>query len=173
MPILARFSLSPVSRRTRVFALASALLISLSSPAVFAQTNAADDAAKRRRGTTDDNGRRGGSPEDMQARMMTSMRERFEVPDDEEWKIISERLGKVMELRRNSAGGGFGAIGAFAGRGQPTGDRGVSARRGVSGRADPPLTASPLVARRVSGKRPIRSHTQKPPPEAPCEPCTY
>src|SRR5688572_12627482 len=135
MPILARFSLSPVSRRTRVFALASALLISLSSPAVFAQNNAADDAAKRRRGTTDDNGRRGGSPEDMQARMMTSMRERFEVPDDEEWKIISERLGKVMELRRNSAGGGFGAIGAFAGRGQPTGgdnNRGGRGRPGGS-----------------------------------------
>jgi hypothetical protein len=111
-----RSSSPPPTRRAAVLgAFASVLLISLTTPTLLAQ-NTADDAAKRRRGgaASEDGGRRGGSPEDMQARLLSSMRERLEVPDDEEWKIISERLGKVMELRRNTAGG---ALAAFAGRG--------------------------------------------------------
>jgi hypothetical protein len=133
MSTLSRFNLSPLSRRARTLgALASALLISVSSSALLAQ-NAADDASKRRR-SSDESGRRGGSAEDMQARLMNSLRERLEVPDDEEWKIISERLGKVMELRR-SAGGPLAGVGAFAGRGQPGGgdnSRGRGSRPGGS-----------------------------------------
>lgn len=63
------------------------------------------------------------TPQDMQARMLSSLRERLEVTDDEEWKLISERVTKVMELRR-SAGGGMAMIGAFAGRGGPPGGGG-------------------------------------------------
>ena len=133
MSTLHRSSLSPLSRRTRVFGvLASALLISISSSAMMAQSTDADDAAKRRRSTGADDGRRGGSPEDMQARMLSSLRERFEITDDEEWKIVSERLGKVMELRRNTAGGGFGGF-AFGGRGPQGGgdtNRGGDSNRG-------------------------------------------
>jgi hypothetical protein len=58
----------------------------------------------------------------MQARMLTGMRDRLEVPDDEEWKLISERLSKVMELRRSTMTGGFG--GGFTGRGGPGGPGG-------------------------------------------------
>jgi hypothetical protein len=58
----------------------------------------------------------------MQARMLSSLRERLEVPDDEEWKIISERLGKVVELRRSTIGTAGGIAAAFAGRGSPGGD---------------------------------------------------
>ena len=57
----------------------------------------------------------------MQARMLAGLRERFEVTDDEEWKLISERLTKVMELRRNTASSAFGGMGALAGRGAPQG----------------------------------------------------
>jgi hypothetical protein len=61
----------------------------------------------------------------MQARLLSSLRERLEVTDDEEWKLISERISKVNDLRRNSAGAAFGGIAAFAGRGSQTGgDRG-------------------------------------------------
>src|SRR5688572_14197345 len=106
MHSISRFNLSPISRRARVFgAIASALLISVSSSALLAQNTGAEDP-RRRRGSADENGRKGFNPEDVQARMMTSLRERLDVPDDEEWKIISERLGKVMELRRASTGGG-------------------------------------------------------------------
>lgn len=92
--------------------------------AIIPQLRAADDPANRRRGGTDDASRRGGSPEDMQARMLNGLRERFEVTDDEEWKLISERLSKVMELRRSAASS---ALGAFAGgRGGPPGGGGTS-----------------------------------------------
>ncbi len=132
-------SRSLASRSCRAFAalaLAGVLASSLS-----AQTRPAGDEANRRRGDqgADAGGRRGGgSPEEMQARMLASLRERFEVTDDEEWKLIAERLGKVTELRRNAAGaGGFGG---FAGRGPggpggaPGGDRGgPAAGRGGRG----------------------------------------
>ena len=63
------------------------------------------------------------SPQDMQARMLSGLRDRLEITDDEEWKVISERVLKVSELRRSSMGGGFGMMG---GRGGPPGggDRG-------------------------------------------------
>lgn len=114
-----RFTLTSAPLRARALgAIASLLLISITSPSTFAQ-NTTGDSNRRRGGSGDDNsGRRGGfNPEDMQARMLSSLRERLEVPDDEEWKIISARLGKVLELRRNTGAG----IGAFVGRGGPPG----------------------------------------------------
>lgn len=133
MRTLSRFNLSPLSRRVRVMsAIASALLLSLSDTTLFAQNSGPDDAAKRRRAnTTEDNGRRGFNPEEMQNRMLSSLRERLEVADDEEWKIISERIGKVMELRRTT-GGAPGGFAAFAGRGGPP--SGDSARGGRTAR---------------------------------------
>ncbi len=50
--------------------------------------------------------------------MLGSIRERLEVPDDEEWKLISTRVMKVSELRRASGGGMAGGM-AFGGRGGP------------------------------------------------------
>src|SRR5665213_2962904 len=38
---------------------------------------------------------------DLQARRMNKLRERFEVTDDAEWQLISERITKVMEVRRS------------------------------------------------------------------------
>jgi hypothetical protein len=141
MHTLTRFNLSPLSRRARVFgALASALLISISSSALLAQNPGADDAAKRRRTGTDD-GRRGGSPEDMQARMLSSLRERFEITDDAEWKIVSERLAKVTELRRNTTGGAFGAAAAFAGRGPQGGGDSNRGGRGTRPGGSPDMVA--------------------------------
>jgi hypothetical protein len=42
------------------------------------------------------------------AQMMLQMKESMGVTNDEEWKLISERLTKVMELRRESMMGGRG-----------------------------------------------------------------
>lgn len=59
----------------------------------------------------DDNGqglrqrRANSNPADNQARMMNRLRERFEVTDDAEWQLISDRITKVMELRRSTLGG--------------------------------------------------------------------
>ena len=143
MQSLSRFSLSPISRRARALSIASALLLSVASPDALAQNNPDDSTKRRRPNSSDENGgRRGGSPEDMQARMLSSLRERLEVPDDEEWKIISERLGKVMELRRNAAGGGpLGGPGAFVGRGPQGGADNARGPRGGRPAANPEMAA--------------------------------
>jgi hypothetical protein len=55
------------------------------------------------------NGRGNFNPEDMQKRMMSALREQFGVTDDEEWKLISDRIAKVSEIRRNTTSG-FGGL---------------------------------------------------------------
>ena len=76
--------------------------------------------------------------------MLAAARERLEVTDDAEWKVISDRVMKVMELRRATMSGG---VGMFGGRGGPPGgDRGSSggdsnAGRGFRGGGSPELAA--------------------------------
>jgi hypothetical protein len=50
------------------------------------------------------------NPEEMQARILAHMRTQFAVADDAEWKLISDRILKVMELRRSVGGPGFGMV---------------------------------------------------------------
>jgi len=50
-------------------------------------------------------------PEQMRQRMMERYREQLEVKGDDEWKLIQERIEKVVEARRQvgfGGGGGFG-----------------------------------------------------------------
>lgn len=138
-----RFSASPSpsSRALRVVpALGFSALLWATSGTMFAQAPAtgADDGNRRRRPTQDGagGGERGNfNPAEMQARMLTQLRERLEVTDDEEWKVISDRIAKVAELRRSAPGAG-GGIGAFMGRGGPGGPGGGTAGGGgdTSGR---------------------------------------
>ncbi len=59
-------------------------------------------------------------PEQMRQRMLERMRDQFEVKDDAEWKLISERITKVMEARRAVGGpGGFRGFGPPGGPGGP------------------------------------------------------
>jgi hypothetical protein len=140
MPSRSRSHFSPLSRRARaVGAIASALLLGVSLPALSAQ-NTNDDATKRRRGAPAEEGGRRGNPEDMQARLLSSLRERLEVPDDEEWKIVSERLGKVIELRRTSSAAAPN-FAAFAGRGQAGGGDNNRGGRGSRAGGSPELAA--------------------------------
>ena len=62
--------------------------------------------------------RQGGNfdPAQMRQRMMERMKEQFGVTNDDEWKIISERIEKVTEARRAS-GAGINAFGFGGGRG--------------------------------------------------------
>jgi hypothetical protein len=59
-------------------------------------------------------------PAEMRARMMERAREVLDVPKDDEWKIVSERLEKVMTAQRDvrafGGGGGFGFGGGRGGR---------------------------------------------------------
>lgn len=82
--------------------------------------------------------RRGGQrgdfdPAQMRERMAERMKERFGVTNDDEWKIISERIEKVTEARRGTGvGGGFAAMGRGGGRG-PGGDGAPGGGRGQGG----------------------------------------
>ena len=55
-------------------------------------------------------------PAEMRQRMMDRVREQLEVKSDDEWKIISERVEKVMTARRDVPGG-FGGFGRGPGGG--------------------------------------------------------
>lgn len=82
-------------------------------------------------------------PEQMRQRMMERYKEALEVTSDDEWKVISERIQKVSDARREV---GFGMMGrGMFGRGgrggdnAPQGDRGGA--RGGFGQANPELEA--------------------------------
>jgi len=50
----------------------------------------------------------GGDPAEFRQRMMDNIREQFGVKDDAEWKLIEERVGAVMDARRDVGFGGSG-----------------------------------------------------------------
>ncbi len=85
-------------------------------------------------GTQSTFAQRGGGnfdPAEMQKRMMDRMRESFDVKDDAEWKLISERITAVTDARRGT--GGMGGMGALLRR--PGGDQGAdTANNGGGGR---------------------------------------
>ncbi len=120
-------SIFPLRRLSRsVILLGAAAVLVGATSSVFAQAPGADDRRRRGDGPPGERGERGSfNPQDMQARMLTALRDRLEVTDDEEWKVIAERVAKVAELRRASAGG---PLGMMPGRGGPPGggDRGAT-----------------------------------------------
>jgi hypothetical protein len=113
----ARSARGTLSRRFALL-LASSLL----SAAVFAQPPAEGDANARGRGNFD--------PAQMQQQQMDRMREQLGITDDAEWKLISDRVNAVMELRR-AGGPGLGGFGG--GRGGPGGPGGGGGRGGRGG----------------------------------------
>jgi hypothetical protein len=56
-------------------------------------------------------GRGNFDPEQMRQRMLERVKERLEVKSDDEWKIISERVEKVMTAQRETRVAGFGGFG--------------------------------------------------------------
>lgn len=125
---------------------AAVLQIASSSLLAQAPDTRKDDA--RRRGSDTQGGDRGNfNPQEMQARMLSALRDRLEITDDEEWKVIAERITKLAELRRN-AGGGMGG-GMFGGRGGPGGgDRnggGGTPGRGTRPGGNPEMSALGLA----------------------------
>jgi hypothetical protein len=83
-----------------------ASLFCITGAALFAQ-NVSPEISRRRAGAQDDGnaGRRGPAPQEIQARLLGTFRERLGVTDDDEWNVISERIMKVVELRRTGETG--------------------------------------------------------------------
>ena len=71
-------------------------------------------------------------PEQMRQRMMERYKERLEVTNDDEWKIISDRIEKVMTAQRETRIGGFG-FGGPGGRRGPGGGDNAQADNGNGG----------------------------------------
>ncbi len=93
-----------------VFGLAGALLAQ--APADPTAAGNGNGNGRQRRGQ---NGGGNFDPQQMQQQMMDRMREQFGVTDDAEWKVISDRITPVMELRRAAGGGFAGGFGGFRG----------------------------------------------------------
>ena len=120
-------SVGIVSRRRLSRAFGLVALFGITTLCAIAQDAAPrGDGERRRGGGGEEGGRRNFSPQDMQARMLTMLRERLGVTNDEEWTLISERIAKISEVRRTT-GGATGGIG-FRGPGGPGGPGGSGGR---------------------------------------------
>lgn len=92
-----------------------------------------DQSGRRNRDRQGGSGGPGGGnfdPEQIRQRMMERVREQLGVKDDEEWKLISDRIEKVsaarrdvgimgMNMRFGGRGGGGGGRGGFGGEQSP------------------------------------------------------
>jgi hypothetical protein len=69
------------------------------------------------------------NPDEAQERALAKLREQFDVADDAEWAIISERITRVNELRRtvSSSGSGFKGTPSIGDRSKRTSRSGTSA----------------------------------------------
>jgi hypothetical protein len=77
-------------------------------------------------------GRGNFDPEQFRQRMMDNYKERLEVTSDDEWKILQDRIEKVMTAQREARIGGFGGFGRGGrggGRGGAGGDGGEAGGR--------------------------------------------
>ncbi|MBI4323996.1 MAG: hypothetical protein HY674_01905 [Chloroflexi bacterium] len=97
-----------------------------------------------------------GDPEQFRQRMAERIRERLEVKDDSEWKILQERIEKVTQARRSVGFGGGGAL-AFGRRGGPGGPGGGQAdanqpRRGPGGFGGEPSPEAEALQKALEGK---------------------
>ncbi len=78
-------------------------------------------------------------PAQMQKRMMDGYREQLEVSDDAEWKLIEQRIQKILDARREIGfGGGFRGMARLFGGG---GQGGGAQRSGGFGGFAPPVSS--------------------------------
>lgn len=95
----------------------------------------------------------------IQRRMMETFRERLEVPDDAEWKIVEERLGRVTQARMATVADGAGMMGMGAmafGRGGPggRGGEGPGGGRGFGGLFGQPSAEAQALQQAIDAKAP-------------------
>src|SRR5436309_1051765 len=107
------------------------VLISLGTASLMAQ-----DQPRQGRGNFD--------PEQMPQRMMDRYREQLEIKGDDEWKVVSQRINKVVEARREVGFGGGPGMFGFARGGRPGGDGNNPPASGNDlGRRGPRVDSSP------------------------------
>ncbi len=103
-----------------------ALTLTLGAGSAIAQ-----DQAPQTQGGGGGGGPRGNfDPAQMRQRMMERYRETLDIKDDGEWKLIEDRVGKVMEAQRDARGGMGMMFGRGPGGGQGGGGGQAGGRRG-------------------------------------------
>lgn len=128
-----------MKQQLRILGLLSVAATLTLGPATLNAQDAGGDQQQQQPGRRNRGGGPGGGgpgnfdPEQMRQRMMERYREQLGVKDDAEWKLVSERIEKVNEARRDSMRGGFGM---FGGRGGPGGGGGGGGR-GWGGEPNP------------------------------------
>lgn len=138
----------------------TAVVLSVSTGSLLAQAPAAPGGG---RGNFD--------PEQFRQRMMERMKEQFEVTNDDEWKLISARIEKVMELRREAGGFGGFAFGRPPGRpgggdqaqpgGQQGGERNRTRGRGFGGQPNPDAEALQKAIEAKASKEELKEKMDK------------
>ncbi len=143
------------SLRTGLLALVAATL-------AFVPATSLAQAPGRDRQDQQDRGPRGNfDPAQFQQRLMDNLRERLGVTDDAEWKIISERIQKVMEARRNT-GFGMGAGLRFGGPpGRAGADNAPGGRRGFGAAALPEAEALQRAIESKASKEELKAAMAK------------
>jgi len=127
-----------MKRITQVLCAAGfAAALSLTSGTLTAQ-NAPDNSQQGQGGRRNRQGGGPGGPGNfdpaqMRERMMERYREQLGVKDDAEWKLISDRIEKVLDARRAIGFRGFGMFGGGRGGGRPPGGGGDAAAAGGAG----------------------------------------
>lgn len=130
-----------------------ALLIGLTTSTAMAQQGGAGRGDRGNRPAFD--------PEQMRQRMMERTRERLGVKDDAEWKVIEERLTKVMEARRDVGFGGMG-MGMFArGPGQRGGQQGDQAQERRNRFFGSPMPEAEALRNAIESNAPAAEVKQK------------
>lgn len=98
----------------------------------------------------------------MRQRMMEMYRERLEVTDDAEWKIIEERLSKVTQARMETVADGAGLMGfGGMGFGRGRGGDGPGGGRGFQSFFGQPSVEAQALQEAIEAKAPAAEIKQK------------
>jgi Spy/CpxP family protein refolding chaperone len=89
-----------------------------------------------------------------QRRMNEMLRERLEVTDDAEWKIVEERLGRVTQARWATIAEGAGLMGMGMGFGRGRGGEGPGGGRGFAGLFGQPSAEAQALQQAIDAKAP-------------------
>jgi Spy/CpxP family protein refolding chaperone len=96
-------------------------------------------------------------PAQMKQRAVDSWRDRLDVKDDAEWKVLSDAIGKVVDARMEIGFGGFGGFGRGQRRGGDTNnaasDQGGQNRR-QRGFGPPPSAEAESLQKSIDAKAP-------------------
>lgn len=86
--------------------------------------------------------------------MMDRYKEQLEITDDAEWKIIQDRVEKVMAAQREARGGAFGMFGGGrgGGRGGQGGGQGGPGGGGRGGFGGEPSPEAEALQKAIEGK---------------------